>query len=67
MQPSDSLHNKYSLVKSAARRARQLQSGAPALGVSNSMKACRVAEDEVRSGKVTYSLAAKKPEPPQAS
>lgn len=67
MQPNDSPHNKYSLVKGAARRARQLQSGAPALGVSNSIKACRVAQDEVRSGKVTYSLVTKKPEPPQAT
>jgi DNA-directed RNA polymerase subunit omega len=67
MQPNDSSHNKYSLVKGAARRARQLQSGAPTLGVSNSMKACRVAEEEVRSGKVTYSLRNKKPEAPQAS
>ena len=64
MESSDSLHNKYSLVKGAARRARQLQSGAPALGVSTSMKACRVAEDEVRSGKVTFNLGAKIPEPP---
>ena len=30
------MQNKYSLVKGAARRARQLQSGAPALGVSTS-------------------------------
>ena len=65
MDANGSLQNKYSLVKGAARRARQLQSGAPALGVSNSMKACRVAEDEVRSGKVTFSLVAEKPAPPQ--
>lgn len=53
--------NKYSMVKGAARRARQLQSGAPSLGVSQSLKACRVAVDEVRAGKVTYSLVGKKP------
>jgi DNA-directed RNA polymerase subunit omega len=61
------LQNKYSMVKGAARRARQLQSGAPPLGVSTSLKACRVAEDEVRAGKVTYSVSAKKPEPPIGS
>jgi DNA-directed RNA polymerase subunit omega len=61
------LQNKYSMVKGAARRARQLQSGAPSLGVSTSLKACRVAEDEVRAGKVTYSVSAKKPEPPVGS
>jgi DNA-directed RNA polymerase subunit omega len=64
MNEISSLENKYSLVKGAARRARQLQSGAPPLGVSNSLKACRVAEDEVRAGKVTYSVSAKKPGPP---
>ena len=55
----DSLQNKYSLVKGAARRARQLQSGAPPLGVSKSTKVCRVAQDEIRVGKVTYSVTAK--------
>ena len=67
MAANDSLQNKYSLVKGAARRARQLQNGAPPLGVSNSMKACRVAQDEVRSGKVTYSLVTKKPVAPPES
>lgn len=50
------LHNKYSLVKGAARRARQLQNGAPPVVPSKSMKACRVAQDEIRSGQVSYSL-----------
>jgi DNA-directed RNA polymerase subunit omega len=48
------LFNKYSLVKGAARRARQLQSGAPPLSNSKSMKACRVAQDEIRAGLVTF-------------
>jgi len=61
MNDINSPENKYSLVKGAARRARQLQSGAPSLGVSSSLKACRVAEDEVRAGKVTFSVSAKKP------
>ncbi|GAC1364633.1 MAG: hypothetical protein NVSMB3_13140 [Acidobacteriaceae bacterium] len=50
------LHNKYSLVKGAARRARQLQNGAAPLLASKSMKACRVAQDEIRQGHVTYVL-----------
>ncbi len=50
----DSLLNKYSLVKGAARRARQLQSGAAPLIPTNSMKACRVAQDEIRNGNVRY-------------
>jgi DNA-directed RNA polymerase subunit omega len=50
----DALHNKYSLVKGAARRARQLQSGAQPQIQSKSMKACRVAQDEIQQGKVSY-------------
>lgn len=50
----DALLNKYSLVRGAARRARQLQSGAVPLVPTNSMKACRVAQDEIRSGIVRY-------------
>ena len=50
------LENKYSLVKGAARRARQLQSGAPPLIVAKSMKACRVAQDEIRQGHVKFAL-----------
>jgi DNA-directed RNA polymerase subunit omega len=48
------LHNKYSLVKGAARRARQLQSGAQPLMPTKSMKACRVAQDEISQGRVTF-------------
>ena len=67
MVSNDPSQNKYSLVKGAARRARQLQSGAPPLGVSKSMKACRVAQDEIRSGKVSFMLVAKKPVMPPAA
>jgi DNA-directed RNA polymerase subunit omega len=62
--PALLLNNKYSLVKGAARRARQLQNGAPPLGVSKSLKACRVAQDEVRAGKVTFTLPASQTYPP---
>ena len=54
MSNQDAFQNKYSLVKGAARRARQLQSGAAPLTNSKSMKACRVAQDEIRAGQVTY-------------
>ena len=54
MSIDDPLHNKYSLVKGAARRARQLQNGAPPLTPTKSMKACRVAQDEITQGKVTF-------------
>ena len=64
MADYEPLQNKYSLVKGAARRARQLQSGAPPLGVSKSLKACRVAQDEIRFGKVTNMVSAPKLPPP---
>lgn len=54
MAIESAFHNKYSLVKGVARRARQLQSGAIPLSPSKSMKACRVAQDEIRQGFVTY-------------
>lgn len=52
--------NKYSLVKGAARRARQLQNGAVPLTASKSMKACRVAQEEIEQGHVTFILKSKK-------
>ncbi len=55
--------NKYSLVKGAARRARQLQSGAVPLMASKSMKACRVAQEEIEQGHVNY-VVKQKGEPP---
>jgi DNA-directed RNA polymerase subunit omega len=56
MTDQSPFHNKYSLVKGAARRARQLQSGAPPLIVAKSTKACQVAQDEIRQGYVKYVL-----------
>ena len=61
--PDEVLHNKYSLVKGAARRARQLQNGAPAMIASKSMKACRVAQEEISQGQVRYTLTLKRPAP----
>ncbi|WP_263365123.1 DNA-directed RNA polymerase subunit omega [Edaphobacter bradus] len=57
------MFNKYSLVKGAARRARQLQSGAAPLITAKSMKACRVAQDEIRQGHVKFVLGEKPAEP----
>ena len=44
----------YRKVLVAARRARQLQSGSHALVHSQSNKACRIAQDEVEAGKISY-------------
>ena len=56
MMIESAFHNKYSLVKGAARRARQLQSGASPLIAAKSMKACRVAQDEIKQGHVKFVL-----------
>lgn len=63
MTIENAFHNKYSLVKGAARRARQLQSGAAPLIVAKSMKACRVAQDEIKQGHVKFVLPEKIIEP----
>lgn len=43
---------RYVLV--AARRARQLQNGAEPMVSSHSRKACRVAQEEIAAGKISY-------------
>ena len=59
MQGFDS---KYRYILVAARRARQLQSGAPALLKTTSRKASRIAQDEIHAGLVNYTVtAAEKP------
>ena len=44
----------YRKVLVAARRARQIQSGAHALVPSQSTKACRIAQEEIEAGKISY-------------
>ena len=46
--------SKYRYILVAARRARQLQSGAPALVKTNSRKASKVAQDEIQAGLVKH-------------
>jgi len=54
MEKTNTFDSKYRYILVAARRARQLESGAPALVDSRSRKACRVAQDEMDAGKVSY-------------
>ena len=49
-----SVDSNYRKVLVAARRARQIQSGAAALVPSHSTKACRIAQDEIEAGKISY-------------
>jgi DNA-directed RNA polymerase subunit omega len=44
----------YRKVLVAARRARQLQNGAHALVATHSTKPCRIAQDEISAGKISY-------------
>ncbi|HWT67077.1 MAG TPA: DNA-directed RNA polymerase subunit omega [Terracidiphilus sp.] len=44
----------YRKVLVAARRARQLQNGSQALVPTHSTKACRIAQDEIDAGKISY-------------
>jgi DNA-directed RNA polymerase subunit omega len=55
MQGFDS---KYRYILVAARRARQLQSGAPALVKTSSRKASKIAQDEIHAGLVNYTIEA---------
>lgn len=49
-----SFDSNYRKVLVAARRARQLQSGSHALISSHSTKACRIAQEEIAAGKISY-------------
>jgi DNA-directed RNA polymerase subunit omega len=49
-----SFDSNYRKVLVAARRARQIQSGSHALVPSQSTKACRIAQDEIDAGKISY-------------
>jgi DNA-directed RNA polymerase subunit omega len=50
----DGFDSKYRYIHVAARRARQLQSGAPALVKTDSRKASKVAQDEIDAGLVRF-------------
>lgn len=49
-----SFDSNYRKVLVAARRARQIQSGAHAMVATQSTKACRIAQDEISAGKISY-------------
>lgn len=48
------MDSKYREILIAARRARQIESGAPRLIESRSRKACKVALEEIRAGKIEW-------------
>ena len=56
MKPVDGFDSKYRYVLVAARRARQIQNGAPPVVEPHSHKACRIAEEEITAGKVKWTI-----------
>ena len=54
MKLMDGFDSNYRYILVAARRARQLQSGAPPVIETISRKPCRIAQDEIKAGKVKW-------------
>ncbi len=54
MKLMDGFDSNYRYILVAARRARQLQSGAPPVIETLSRKPCRIAQDEIKAGKVKW-------------
>lgn len=52
----DGFDSNYRYILVAARRARQIQSGARPMVETNSRKPCRIAQEEIRAGKVKWVL-----------
>lgn len=54
VQVESRFDSNYRYVLVAARRARQLQSGVTPLVATQSGKACRIAQEEIAAGRVSY-------------
>jgi DNA-directed RNA polymerase subunit omega len=63
MKLIEGFDSNYRYILVAARRARQLQGGAPPVVETSSRKPCRIAQDEIRAGKVKWII----PETPKSA
>ncbi len=54
MKLMDGFDSNYRYILVAARRARQIQSGARPMVDTHSRKPCRIAQDEIHAGKVKW-------------
>ena len=54
MKLIEGFDSNYRYILVAARRARQLQGGAPPVIETHSRKPCRIAQDEIEAGKIAY-------------
>lgn len=59
MKLKEGFDSNYRYVLVAARRARQLSGGAPALVETSSRKVCKIAQQEIDAGKVQFVKGAK--------
>jgi DNA-directed RNA polymerase subunit omega len=66
MKLKDGFDSNYRFVLVAARRARQLSSGAPALVNTNARKPCKIAQEEIEAGKIRFTIESKPKEPASA-
>ncbi len=57
MKLIEGFDSNYRYILVAARRARQIQSGARPLIDTHSRKPCRIAQDEIRANKVKWMIA----------
>jgi DNA-directed RNA polymerase subunit omega len=63
MKLMNGFDSNYRYILVAARRARQLQGGAPPVIDTSSRKPCRIAQDEIKAGKVKWVI----PEMPKSA
>ncbi len=63
MKLIDGFDSNYRYILVAARRARQLQGGAPPVIDTHSRKPCRIAQDEIKAGKVKWVIPEAPPSP----
>jgi DNA-directed RNA polymerase subunit omega len=63
MKLMEGFDSNYRYILVAARRARQLQGGAPPVIETGSRKPCRIAQDEIQAGKVKWTI----PEAPKSA
>jgi len=67
MKLIDGFDSNYRYILVAARRARQLQGGAPPVIDTISRKPCRIAQDEIKAGKVKWVIPEAAPSPMDAA
>jgi DNA-directed RNA polymerase subunit omega len=67
MKLMEGFDSNYRYILVAARRARQLQSGAPPVIDTGSRKPCRIAQDEIKAGKVKWLIPAAPKSPVEAA